>query len=126
MNLSKVFMWAFDNETESGSAVAKGLGIKKINHENSKFGGGPEYTVINWGSTKVSKSVLRSRIINTPTAVARAVNKLAFFKWIGDKSRTVPWTTDPEVAKTWLQEGSKVVCRERLEGYEGQGITIVG
>lgn len=118
--MSKLMMYAFDQASESGDAVAKALGIKKVAHEGSKFSGGPDYVVINWGSSNLPKTVKRCRVINSDSAVAKAINKKAFFQWVGDKARTVPWTTGPEVAKLW----PKVVCRKRLEGKEGEGITI--
>lgn len=121
----KAIMYAFDQNSESADAVAKGLGLKKIKHgDGSSFQGGPDWVVLNWGASQVPKSVLRSHIINHPQAVAKAINKRAFFQWVGTKARTVPWTTDPQVAKKWLSEGSKVVCRSKIAGYEGQGIHV--
>lgn len=122
---NKIYMYAFDNHSESGSKIAEKLEIKKISHANSKFPGGPSYTVINWGSSNCPPAVLRSRIINPPQAVARAINKRCFFEWVGDKARCIPWTTDKTVAQQWLADGL-VYCRKKLEGYEGQGIQVVG
>ena len=122
----KAYLWCFNNTCESACAIAEKLGLKKISHVNSKFKGGPEYTVINWGASTTPESVLKSRIINHPDKVKLAINKLKFFQTVGDKARCVPWTTEPEVAKGWLAEGSKVVCRQRIKGYEGKGIEIVG
>ena len=126
MNSTKLLMYAYDQASESADAIAKALGIKRISHQGSKFSGGPDYTVINWGCTSPPKSVLRSKVINSPLAVARAVNKKAFFAWCYGKANVVPWTTDPEEAKKWLAEGHKVVCRTKIAGKEGEGVTIVG
>lgn len=119
--MTKTRFYLYNNTSKGGCALAETMGIMKIKHSGSTFYGGPDWTIINWGAGhKLPASVLRSKIINKPDAICLAVNKLDFFRKVGDKARTVPWTTDPAIAKSW----DKVVCRKRLEGKEGEGITI--
>ena len=60
------------------------------------------------------------KIINNPSKVALASNKLAFFKFIKEQIEwpvCVPdWTEDQEVAKGWINNGKTVICRTVLNG----------
>lgn len=128
MTLDRTYFWIWNGITgcEGGRAVKEEMGVQAIRHQGSSFQGTRDKIVINWGSSAPSAQVLRCTIINQPDAVARSVNKIRFFETVGEATRTVPWTVRRDVAQDWLQNGSKVVCRERLEGREGVGITLIG
>jgi len=82
----------------------------------------PGVTVINWGSGKSDLGTCT--VLNKPEAVRLAVNKLkSFTKFREAGVRTPDWTTDVNVASGWLPAG-KVVARARLEGRDGDGLTI--
>lgn len=82
--------------------------------------------VINWGASEVPRQVAVSKIINNPTAVSEAGNKLTFFKKAEQhKVRTVPWTESQMIAREWLEDGHTVVARKSLTGHSGRGILLV-
>lgn len=80
-------------------------------------------------SNKLGYRVLRVR----PERVSRRIpfkltagtDKLTQFQKFKDAGVVCPdFTTDKEVAKQWLAEGSVVVCRTLLRASEGRGIVI--
>lgn len=82
----------------------------------------PGVVVINWGSGKADLGTCT--VLNKPEAVRLAVNKLkSFMKFREAGVRTPDWTTDVNVASGWLPAG-KVVARARLEGRDGDGLSI--
>lgn len=109
----------------SAKALATGLGLLRISGEKRLA---RRDTVINWGNRAI---VPKSRwgevkIINRPSAVACAINKLETFIKLTQKGIvTVPWTQNVTQAKTWLSSGAVVVVRKNLIGHGGQGIQIV-
>lgn len=132
MTLDRTYFWIWNglNGCAGARAVKEEMGLQAIRHQGSTFQGARDKVVINWGSSNPSAEVLRCTIINRPEAVARSVNKIRFFETVNPHTdretvRTVPWTTNRLNANAWLQSGSKVVCRTRLEGREGEGIVIV-
>lgn len=74
------------------------------------------------------------RIINKPTAVAKAVNKLTFFHTISDRNSTIRditqfinipnFTENLQTATRWYNNGHTVVGRSNLTGHSGDGITL--
>jgi hypothetical protein len=88
-------------------------------------------SLINWGSasSRAGHSVLPSRhVLNRPSAVQRACNKLsAFTAWQQlDNFPTLTFTTNRATASRWLitDATSKVYCRTTLRGHSGVGIVI--
>lgn len=116
--------------SEGAKALSEALGVKRIKHgPDSKYRGRPEKTVINWGSSQpLPEEVSRSSIINSPRCVALATNKLTFFQTCQAANagpRIPEWTTNRDVVRQWLQNGSKAVARTVLNGHSGAGIVIL-
>lgn len=85
----KAFIYPYKAGSESAKALSEGLGIKRIAHTNSRFKGGKDKLVINWGASKVSEEVSKCTILNLPQAVRLASDKLlAFTKWNEGKRAT--------------------------------------
>lgn len=133
---NKVFIHAYNMGSESAKALADATGFKRIKLEGSRFKGGNDKTVINWGCSKLPDEVMKCRVINVPYAVSIASNKLKFFNRIAeyneianDEGRVcveVPAiTTDKADALNWVKHGSIVVARTVLNGNSGEGIVIV-
>mgnify|MGYP001617152969 CR=1 FL=1 len=80
----------------------------------------PDDCIINWGNTNEPNWDYHE-MLNKPEAVALAVNKLATFEKLKEADvRTVPWTTDINVARDW-----GLVCeRHALRGHSGMGIRV--
>jgi glutathione synthase/RimK-type ligase-like ATP-grasp enzyme len=118
---TKVYSYAPSN---GASALAKGLGIKVIKHEKSKYIPRVDDTIINWGSSNIPRHLYKcKRIINNPTTVALVSNKLLFFHEVFNKGLSIPeWTEDPAVVKMWIDKGKTVFARTVLNGHSGKGI----
>lgn len=122
----KTLMYCWKQGSKGGKDLAASLDIKRISHNNSKFTGGKDYTVINWGSSNPPYSVVQSNVLNHPEAIGNASNKLKAFKLMKAGGVRVPnFTTDPNVAAILLNEGHTVVVRHKLQGHSGEGIEII-
>ena len=128
---------------KAGSASAKVLSVeldaKRIKLEGSKFKGSPNKTVINWGASEVSDEVAKCNIINPPSIVAVASNKLKFFKAVqqfndaiyeededfSDVVEFPMFTASKRTALSWVRAGKIVVERHKLTGNSGEGIRLV-
>ena len=84
-----MIIYPYKPGSASSKALAEALGIKRISHKNSKFKGNPDKVVINWGASKVSEEVAKCTIINHPDAVAKAANKLSFFKAMDEEEHII-------------------------------------
>lgn len=84
--------------------------------------------LINWGNSHVQTVTGNPRIINVPSAVAIAANKLFTFNTLKDVEgvRIPEFTTDRAVADDWLRKDNvAVVARTKLSGHSGDGIVLV-
>jgi glutathione synthase/RimK-type ligase-like ATP-grasp enzyme len=58
--------------------------------------------------------------------VGLASNKIRTFSTWANAGVSCPeWTTDPNVAHTWYDDGNTVFARTRLQGHSGDGIIIL-
>lgn len=114
--MNGVYIWSYSNASRSSRALAEALGIRRLRHTRSTA---RPKIVINWG-----RGIDHDRVVNEPSAVACAINKLSAFQHCAAYGVSIPeWTTSKEAANSWLGS-TKVVCRATLTGHEGQGITI--
>lgn len=111
---SQLIIYPYRKYSASAKLLAKLL-LAKIRYEPKGR------HIINWGNTKD----LGIPMVNMPTAVSIASNKLTTFTVLEGLS-TVPWTLKKEEAYEWLKSGKRVVVRSLLRASEGRGITIVG
>jgi hypothetical protein len=123
-------LFAHNPNSEGAKALSAALGINRLRHEGSRWRPRTDDKVINWGSSR-ALDYGPAMIINNPVFVQRASNKLQFFQQLdqfeydqaGENCRVPEWTTDINVARTWLPE-TKVVCRTLLTSHSGNGIII--
>ena len=111
--------WNGEKTPDSGTILADALGIKVWSnrpHSAHKL-------LINWGvSHNKSGGVI---YINGDEKVGQAVNKLTAFRCMASVGVPIPnFTDDKEVASTFIEIGSKVVCRTLLSGSCGEGIVL--
>lgn len=120
-----IYSWNFNSE--GANLLKDAMGIRKIRHENSRFVGGPNKRVINWGSSQLPQQVLRCKVVNTPTAVSLCSNKRTFFRHIAqhDNDLLPPWTEDFNQATAWVAEGHVVCARTVLSGHSAQGLVLM-
>lgn len=79
--------------------------------------------LLNWGRSQLQ--IGRAKVINKPSAVANAANKLNTFKILANNEVPIPdWTEYKHIAQAWIENGNKVYCRTHLTGHSGSGIVI--
>lgn len=106
--------------SQAARALRKGLrasGVECYVHQRPAH---PRSFIVNWGANQCEWMNTHPKVLNRPEAISVLTNKLRFFEACGHDKSVVPWTTDPEKAKTWEQ----VYVRERLEGSGGDGIVL--
>lgn len=123
-----MLLYSHNPHSKGARLLARELGIRRIQHHNSRFRGVLRPYVINWGATAITLPwVNRVRLLNAPEAVQRVSNKLTFFDdmMYHEDNLTPDWTPDIEYAQEMLDEGKTVVERHVLNGHGGIGIRIV-
>lgn len=83
----KALIYPYKPGSESSAALAEGLGIKRVAHKNSRFKGGKDTLIINWGASKVSEEVAKCTILNPPQAVQLASDKLKAFNTLNPPNK---------------------------------------
>lgn len=113
--------------SKSGAALARALGISKLNDKRIKtFVGSKDTLVINWGNSDPPPNVLKSPMLNKPEAIGAAVNKKIALQTLRACGANVPdFTTDEATTKLWVDLGIKAVARHTLTGSGGEGIQIL-
>ena len=109
--------------SRSAKALSDELGAKVLRTNNSSFVPADDDVVINWGSTKLPDNLTSATIINPPSKVALAADKLAFFYAMrGAENPIVPkfWTDANQIP----DDQFPIVCRTVLNGHSGAGIVI--
>lgn len=122
---TRLYSWNFGSEGAKQLSLA--LGVKRIKEEGSLFKGRKDKTVINWGRSSFENTeALKCQVLNDPVKVARASNKLSFYQFLDGKFNPdllVPWTTDVNVAISWLTKpGISVFARTKVNASGGDGI----
>jgi len=119
-----MFIYAWSKFSEGASELAEELDAKRIKHENSKFKGNPNKTVINWGSSKLPDEIMKCKVINHPDKVILCSDKLKFFQRVS--AEIVPeWTEDMDVALSWVANGFTVCARTVLNGHSAEGLVLM-
>ncbi len=89
------------------------------------------HVILNWGCSDEAAwwPLLQNpnaQVINQPSAVRVASNKLLAFQSMLEGDVNIPkFTADRQVAIGWVNEGKAVVARKLLRGCEGRGIVII-
>jgi len=121
-----VFIYLYNQASETGLAIAEALGIRRIRHEGSTFRGSLDKIVLNWGSAELPREVRKCYVVNTETGVMNAVDKVRAFRIMDHAGvRVVPYTTSVDMAHAWKEEGHTVFARTRVAGHDGEGVEVV-
>lgn len=92
------------------------------------------HLVVNWGSSvtpnwmrqayqiRGSIETFHVSVLNRPSALALASNKLEAFRILDTEVPIPEFTTDQDVVREWLADGVNVFARTKLQGHSGQGI----
>lgn len=120
-----MFVYPYKAGSKSATALAAALKARVIRLEGSTFKGRKDKLVINWGNSMTNEELEKASVLNHPSAVRRASNKLEFFNLVKGKIPIPDFTTDMLEAYTWLEAGDTIVVRETLTGHSGAGITLL-
>lgn len=118
-------VYPYKMASSSSKLLSTELGCKRV-HPDKAFKGGDRYTIINWGSTLRPNWYDRGeRWLNTLGAVSTACDKLLSLMSFKENKVSYPeFTTDIKEAFVWLRK-SDIICRAKLHGKGGEGITLV-
>lgn len=122
-----MFLYSWNQGSETARLLARELGARRIRHDNSTFRGNLNKVVINYGSSSLPEEVLKCRVVNDPQAVGVCSNKLSFFRAVSegeDCPRVPDWTDQRAVVQQWFLEGYLIVARTVLQGHSGEGIVL--
>lgn len=123
--MNNVFLLPPTRASAGAAALSSSLGIKRIRHEGSKFVGGPNKTVINWGCSSLPPEVEKCNVLNPPYAVDICTDKVSFFNHVSDHCRVPQWTTNHSEALSWVGENKIVFARTLTKSSGGKGIVEV-
>lgn len=119
----KTYMYGYKNYSASAKLLARGLKVKRIRHKKSKFNGFPSKRVINWGSSHLPLEATKCVVVNQPSAVQIACNKVDFFNRMKEEGvRTPEYTTNKDEAFKWVMDGFTVFARTLIKSNSGKGI----
>lgn len=120
-------LYSYNPHSAGSKELADRMGIRRIKFEGSKFVGGADKTIINWGASTIPTFATKNgtRIINPPELVASMTNKEHTFGLLSDQCRMPPYTNDLGRARQWLRDGYTVFARTTLNGHSGAGIVIM-
>lgn len=116
------FIYPYNPASGSARALAEALGIRRLKHNTDRYRRPQRDLIINWGASEFQPNLTGQEVWNHANRTAIATNKLEFFRTLegSEYVRTVPFTTDRQVASTW----EKCVARTLLRGSEGRGIIV--
>ena len=116
----RLFIAPYKMGSESAKLLARRLGVLRVKGTKSFR---RSDVVLNWGNSSID--IRGGRVLNSPTAIRAATNKLTTFQAL--KARGVPtveWTTDRMVADGWL-DTDVVMARTMLNSSKGRGIVVL-
>lgn len=121
------YVLPYKTASKSANALADALGWDMIGRDIDLVKGKSSITIVNWGKGDLAPKYAACRVINKPSAICTAVNKLDTFNALRTANVPTPeWTTTKSVARQWLADRIKVCARTQLEGKDGSGLVLVG
>lgn len=129
--VSRAVILPYKIGSQSAKALAQrlttllGLKVRRVRHEGN-YRPRVRSLIVNYGSgTRPSLWQQVGTWLNNPVASGRAGNKLLAFQAFQQAGVGTPdWTTDRNVALSWIQDRATVVCRTTLNGHSGRGIVL--
>lgn len=124
-----VYIVPYNLSSESAKTLANLLGAR-LSSGTKRFIKDKSF-IINWGNSDpdifINAAARGSNsILNKPSCVALASNKIETFKaFTKHNVPTVPWTTDRNKVREWLDETGYVYARLLASASQGRGIQIV-
>lgn len=116
--------------SESARDLSNLLNVKRV-RDTGRYIPKRGDIIVGWGNGTVPSWMNRAqnlgvRILNNPSAVSNASNKLRTFQILHRTGVSIPeFTTQVSVAELWLRDGETVIERHKLQGKSGEGIRVV-
>lgn len=120
----KPIIYPYNMGSGSAKALADILHTKRV-YADGNYYHRARHLVVNWGNSTTPFWYNQNRnLLNKPTAVKKACNKLETLIQLDLADVSIPqYATSLEEAHSWLDQ-SIVVCRTTLTGHSGQGIVL--
>lgn len=121
------FIYPYRSGSQSVISLSDGLNARRIKLDNSRFRGGPNKIVINWGNTTPNEEISKCRILNNPDTIRNVSNKKKFFELMNTDGgpRLPEWSTDSGVVLSKVKDGEMWLARTTLSGHSGEGIVVM-
>lgn len=123
--MSRLKVLPYKAFSESAKAIVASLNPKAVlKRLNSPLKG--KKILLNWGNSSPAFNLSGVTVLNKPVAVQIASNKLLALSAMEAAGVSIPeYTTDINVARTWIQDDERfVVCRKLLRANSGRGIVL--
>lgn len=103
-----------------------GVSVVKVKRQGSSYVGRQGDLLVNYGASDMPESIIgQATVLNHPSALANATNKLrAFERMSAAGIQTVEFTNSRNIAQGWVDAGQMVYVRTRLQGHSGEGIVL--
>lgn len=124
-NFNRLAVYSYNPGSQGARLLADSLRCVRIRHEASRFKGNLRTLLINWGARSLPYEATKCTVLNNPKAVAKAADKISFFKTLTTAVPIPKWTDDPAIAKVWYDDGKMVVGRKLVNSSEGRGIVLM-
>jgi hypothetical protein len=126
MKKVRIMQYSISKSARALKGALKEAGVDNImtlKVSGSSYRGFPSHIIINWGCS--DRRTIRDgiEILNEPEAVDKAQDKIKTFQNL-ELTPTPKWTTDREIAQTWVDSGHNVYCRTLTRSREGNGIVL--
>lgn len=117
----RIRVYPYKPGSASARALSQELGALRIKHRNSRYRYRTGDVVINWGSTDHDQPFT----LNNSHAVELACDKLRCLRTLSEAGIPVPaFTITRNMARNWVEEGHKLVCRTLTRANSGRGIVM--
>jgi len=123
----KPIIFPYKMGSQSAKLLSSKLDARRV-YPNRNYRPRRNHLIINWGNGGYPNwwdiQHDSTEFLNLPAFVKIASNKLSAFIQMQDEVKIPKFTTDVNIAKNWIEEGGKVVCRTILNGNCGRGIIV--
>lgn len=117
-------IWPYGPST-GARLLATALHAIRVRTESRTYVPRRDDCVINWGNSGAARWPRAVNVLNHHNHVAVAADKLRTFQAFSREGVPCPeWSTDITVARRWIENEGKAVCRRLLRASEGRGITV--
>ena len=120
------FLYSGRRVSNSCRDVSHLSGIRRIRRVNSRYRSTIGDIIFNWGSSHIDVDTHNSLVINKPSSVYNAINKINTLSILTQSGvNCLDYTTSKQTAIDALQDGQTIVCRHQVSSHSGRGIEIV-